>query len=205
MKQLLPALIVSSFLALPISPLFTPVYPVFAQESSPAPKVSERRIKLEEAKEKIASRAAQAKEKIGKFKDKRRANVASKINTQLPRINEQRTNQLSSSLDRMGEILSKLENRVAEAAANGKDTTDAQNAITDAKTAISTAQTSVDAQAEKEYGIVVSTEGKIGADAKSAVALLQSDLKSIRELVIGAKQSVASAISTSATTLGGNK
>lgn len=212
MKRIFPALIVSSLIAIPVSPLFSPVYPVFAVEPTRATiqqkvasKAAERVVKIEDRKEKIASKAATAREKIQLFKDKKRANVAEKINSQLPKINEQRTSHMSDLLARMSEILGKLEVRVAEAAQNGKDTSSAQNAITEAKTAIVAAQTAVDNQEIKEYGITVSTESKIGTDAKTAVSGLQSDLKTVRELVVTAKQAVGKAISTASSTLGGAK
>lgn len=212
MKQLLPAFIVSSLIALPLSPLFSPIYPVFAQEDKRvvvrekiATKTAERAIKLEAVKDKVASREAMAREKIQKFKDKKRANLAERINNQLPRINTQRTTHMSDLLAKMSAILSKLETRVAEAGKNGKDTSKAQNAITEAKTAIQTAQSAVDSQAAKEYGITVTTESKIAQDSKTAVSGLQGDLKSVRELVIAAKQSVAKAISTASSSLGGKQ
>lgn len=225
MRKLLPALIIASSLSVLISPLYTPVYPVFAEETTASKKEAVKSLtrehraavasktaevksrvhdRIEDKKEKAASRSALAKEKIQRFRDKKRAALAHKINERLPEINQKRTGIMSNHLEKLNEIISKLESKVNEAASSGKDTSAAQNAITEAKSAISAAESAVAEQSQKEYGITVTTETKISEDAKSARETLHTDLKSVHDLVVAARQSVAKAISTTVSTLGGH-
>lgn len=227
MKKPLPALIVLIVLGVLISPLYTPVYPVFAQDnttpvqklqrpSGPTNLVQAKRANQASVSatakpvvvkriEKVASKSGIAKDKIQKFRDKKRAETAQRVNTKLPEINKTRTDNMSANLVKMTEILAKLETRVAEASNNGKDITEAQNAITQAKADISAAQTAVTEQSQKDYGITVTTESKIAADAKTARDALFNDLKTTHDLVVTARQSLAEAISTASSTLGGQK
>lgn len=158
--------------------------------------------RLQERKERIASRAAALKEKLAKFKDKVKAERVERINTRLNQINDKRTDQMLKHLKNMSSILSRLESRVNQATQNGKGTSAATAVIASAKASIETAKTAVETQAENDYSIDVSSESTIREDSKSARDKLHSDLSSVRELVIAAKQAVANAIRTAATTLG---
>lgn len=136
-------------------------------------------------KENIESRKASMKERITSFKDKKKATAAAMINTNLNKINQNRTDQMSKHLERMTAILNKLENRVNE-----------RSAIAQARASIASASSAVEAQAEKDYTIQVTSESKVRADAQKQREALHSDLKAVRQLVIDAKQSVANAIRT---------
>lgn len=159
--------------------------------------------KIDTRKEEIASRTAALKAKLKTFKDKKKANLTEKINTNLNKINEKRTELLGKRLDEMSKIVSKLEARLNEAKTAGKDTSAAQAALDSAKSTWQDAKTSVDTQAQKSYTITVSDEGKIGQDAKATRDQLHNDLKETNQKVIDAKQAIAKAIETASSTLGG--
>jgi hypothetical protein len=161
--------------------------------------------KLQMRREEIASNTAQLRERLQKFKDKVKANLADKINTVLGQINQKQTSQMLKHLDRMSEILTRVENRATEASASGQNISSASAAIADAWEAIDNAKTSVNDQELKDYTINVGLEGTIRADAKKSRDALHQDLKDVRQLVIVAKQAVAKAIQTTALILGGNK
>lgn len=141
--------------------------------------------RVETVKEKMATREAALKAKLEKFKDKKKAEVVERANTNLNQINENQTSQMLKHLDKMSALLSKLESKVG-----------ASGAYSDAKTSIASASSAVKAQAEKDYTITVTSEGKVKTDAQTVRKQLHSDLKNVRAQVIAAKQAVANAIRT---------
>lgn len=152
------------------------------------------RQKLEQRKEIIASHEAQIRAKIQAFKDKQKAEIASRINTSLNKINQNQTDQMLSNLDKMSQLLDKLTDRVNSNSPDIKDHAAANQAIADARGAIDTARTAVQAQTSKDYTIIVTTEAKIRLDAQSKRDELHKDINAVRGLVIAAKQAVANAV-----------
>jgi len=141
------------------------------------------RQKLEERKLRIASHEAEIKLKIQTFKDKQKAEIASRVNTNLNRINQNQTDQMLKHLDKMSQLLDKLADRPA-----------ANQAIADARAAIDTARGAVQVQAQKDYTIAVTTETKIKLDAQAKRDQLQMDITAVRRQVIAAKQAVSNAV-----------
>lgn len=145
-------------------------------------------------KERTASGEAQLKEKLQKFRDKKKADIAERINTNLNEINQKRTEQILKHLDKMSSILDRLEARVREKAPDIKDATAARAAVASARGTIATAKAEAKMQAEKDYTIQVSTERRIKTDVKKTRDELHTDLTALRSLVTNAKQAVTNAI-----------
>lgn len=188
-------------------------YPVLAQEATSTTtrkdrleerkqKVEERmevrkekiEDRIEERKAKMATREAALKERLEKFKDKKKAEITERVSTNLNRINQKQTEQMLKHLDRMVTILGKLETRVNAGSADVKDVSAAKEAITEAKTAIDEAKAVVSAQAKKDYTVAVASESRVKSDVKKLRDMLHTDLKSVREAVVKAKQAVANSI-----------
>lgn len=159
--------------------------------------------KIEQTRIKIASREATFKEKIAQFKDKKKAQVAAKVNENLNLINEKRTQTMSNNLTKMTELLVKLQNRVNQASTAGKDVSAANLAINEAQASIDAAKEAVTTQSGQDYNVIVSSETKIGQDAKVTREKLMADLKSTQEKLITARQTISKAISTSVSSIGG--
>lgn len=171
----------------------------------PSDKVNERKDIIEAKRENIENKIAEMKEKIAsktaalhlrfqEFRDKKKAEIAERVNDNLNRINQNQTTQMKNHLDRMSVILDKLEARVNKAEPDIKDSAAAGKAITQARVAISIASAAVSDQALKDYTITVTTEGRIGLDAKTQRNKLHEDLITTRKLVIDAKQATIQAI-----------
>lgn len=169
-------------------------YPVLAQDATTPATTRKYRIETRKEKERIATKEAVLKAKLEKFKDKKRAEIADRVNTNLNRINQKQTEQMLKHLDRMSTILGKLEERVRKGTPDIKDVTLAKAAIASAKGSIAAATASVKLQAEKDYTIAVSSEGTVRKDAQKTRVQLHNDLKAVRVQVIGAKQAVSNAI-----------
>lgn len=102
---------------------------------------------------------------------------------------------MSESLSKMNNIITKLETLIVNAASAGQDTATAQASLDSAKAVISSAQASVEAQAGRDYGITVTSEATVKTDAKSTRDSLHTDLKSVHDQVVSARQELSKAIS----------
>lgn len=188
-----------------LSLLAVSAYPVLAVDSTGSAVKPPARNQIEARKEnivdktaamreKLASKAAALRLKLQTFKDKKKAEIADRVNINLNNINQKQTSQMQKHLDKMSAILDKLEARVENGKPDVKDPAAARVAIASARAVISSASAAVSTQAQKDYTITVTSEGRIGLDAKVQRDKLHTDLLAVRKMVVDAKQSVANAI-----------
>lgn len=183
-----------------LSLLLIAAYPVLAQDATRAgaakkEQVKERvEVRKETLKERIATREAALKAKLQVFKDKKKAEVADRLNSNLNKINQKQTGQMLKHLDKMSAILNKLEARVNKGTPDIKDPQVTKISIASAKTSIASATAAVKIQSEKDYTLQVSSESSVRKDAQKMRTELHTDLLAVRKLVIDAKQAVANAI-----------
>lgn len=187
-------------------------YTVIAKESTPSTTAKERlqertdakkekvearkeavAQKLESKKEKMATREAALKAKLDKFRDKKKAETADKVNVNLNQINQKQTEQMLKHLDKMSALLSKLETQKGSSVESST-----------ANAAIASASAAVKVQAAKDYTLTVTSESTVRKDAQKIRDALHTDLRNVRKLVIDAKQSVANAIRTARLEKGNN-
>lgn len=147
----------------------------------------------EEYKQARADAREEFKEKLADLKDERKKKIVEKLDTRFAAVNKKATDRLTETLTKLGEIVTKLQTKVAEEKSAGKDTTEAQTAITAAQTVISNAKTAVITQAGKTYTITISTEDKLRLDVGSTVSTMHADLRTVHKLVTEAKQAVVKA------------
>jgi len=145
-------------------------------------------------REKLASKEAALKLKLQTFRDQKKATAAARISTNLNQINQKQTTQMQKHLDTMTSILDRLETRVNQPTSDIKDPASAKAAIASVRETIATASAAVSAQAQKDYTIQVTSESRIGIDAKAQRDKLRTDILVLRKAVIDAKQAVANAI-----------
>lgn len=181
-------------------------YPVWAEDATSSTsrkstvqlKVDTRKelvqTRITDLKEKMASREAAMKARLDAFKDKRKAQIAERVNTNLNKINQNQTDQMLKFLSKATEILNKLENRVNQSTPDVKDPAIAKTAIADARAKIASAEAAVRAQAQNDYTITVTSETAIKKNAQAMREKLHSDLLGVRKVVIDAKQAVGNAI-----------
>lgn len=145
-------------------------------------------------KERAATKEAALKVRLETFKDRKKAEATDRLNQNLTSLNKKVTEQMLKYLDRMRAILTKLEARVNSAKPDVKDVSTAKEAIADAGAVINSATAAVSSQAEKDYTITVSSETKVKGDIQKVRVELHTDLKTIRQMVVDAKQALANAI-----------
>ena len=168
-------------------------------------------IAREEAKKAAETRRAELKDKIGKLRDEKKKQAATRLNEQLARLNAQWTDHFNNVLNRLSEILSKVELRADKAQANGKDVSAVRTAIQNAKNAIATARAAVETQAKKIYmpcilgvstfsNCTFASEKELGPAFKAARERLRKDLFELRD---GAMKSAREAVQNAHQTLKG--
>lgn len=188
MKKFLAAQLIAIFLL--VSPTFA-----LAIEKSVEARIASREAKQEQRmeirKEKIASREAVFKEKVQRFKDKKKAEAVTKINDKLNVLNKRRVEEMSKHVDKMSEILLKV-------TAKGDKT-----AVSQAQTAIDAAKAALQVQATQDYNITLTIESKVQQDARQVKQKLTDDLKATHQKVVEARQALAVAISSVSNANGG--
>jgi len=135
----------------------------------------------EEVKKTIEARQAELKDKISKLRDEKKKQIATRLDEQMARLNTQWTDHFNNVLNRLSEILGKIELRAAKAETNGKDVSAVKTAIQNAKNAITTARTAVETQAKKTYIATFSSETGLGAAFKAVREQLRKDLFGLRD------------------------
>lgn len=159
--------------------------------------VAKKRIETarEEAKKVVETRRAELKDKISKLRDGKKKQIATRLDEQLARLNAQWIDNFNNVLNRLSEVLGKVELRSSKAEMAGKDVTAVKTAIQNAKTAIETARTAVEFQAKKTYTATFGSESELGAAFKAIKEQLHSDLTSLRDGAMkGAREAVQNAL-----------
>lgn len=212
----IPAILIV-FLAL----LLTPVYPIYAQNQTISSNSAIRKqaplqpkplnIQRTEAtrsstlmtNSKISTREAQMKQRLARFKDQQKAQLAGNVTTNLNTINQNYTTAMLNHLNNLSQILVKLEARLIQSSA-GTDTTEAIAAIDTAKKNISDANGALNIQLQKDYTISATSEGTLKSDIMGSRMQLKNDLQGNKDLIMKARQSVLEAIQLVGRTFGGN-
>lgn len=171
-----------------------------ALQEKQASKVAEIKARVAEKQAEVKERREERREllvsKLKKVKDQRKATVVQRVDGNLVKINEQKTAQLSQHLEKMSEMLRKIESRLNQAAANGKNVSEAQVAIASASAAITKAEELVVAQSSKSYTISISSESALKSNVVTTRDSLHQDLQAVHQLVVEARHTLALALSS---------
>ncbi len=148
----------------------------------------------EEAKKADETRRSELKDKISKLRDEKKKQIATRLNEQLEHLSTQWTDHFSNVLNRLSEILSKVELRADKAQAAGKDVSAVRTAIANAKTMIGIARTAVETQAKKTYTATFSSDKELNTAFKNVKEQLRKDLFGLRDVTMkSAREAVQSA------------
>ncbi len=139
-------------------------------------------------------RQSELETRLTKFSDQQKAAIVQRVSENLNTINKNRVNAMTSQLETIEAILTRVKTKTAEEKANGTNVASIESAITQAETAIATAKTAVTTQAGKDYTITVTDEAKMRAEMKAKRDLLFNDLKAVHEKVKLAREKTRSAI-----------
>lgn len=139
----------------------------------------------EEAKEEFAKERVEFKMKLQEISDERKQEIVEKVDAHIAEMNERITGKLAEHLDRISEIIDRIEEKAGDLEG---DTKTVDDAITVARAAVETSQEAVSEQAGKEYIIELSEENNLGTDVKTAIKTFRTDMKATVETVKEARQ-----------------
>lgn len=205
MRKILPIILAAAV-------YLTPMYPVYAQPAVRPLKAATSGaafvppVMMQNAngisdqmlvrKEQMASKAAELRLKLQKFRDRNKAKKVENINDNLNRVNTNVTAEMQRNLAKMSEIVAKLKAWIAEQEAAGKDVSALKSALTDIETQWANANTAVTTQAGNDYIVAVNSETTVRDDAKNARNNLRDDLKTVHDKIVSIRQSLVSAFSS---------
>ncbi len=187
----------------------TPLYPIYAQttvaparpkpattSAKPKPLMERAENAIVRMEDKMATRAAELRAKLQKFRDKNKAGRVENINTNLTAVNKKSTDQMQAHLDRISGIVAKVKTWIAEQESAGKDMASAKAELAAIEGDWSAASNAVAAQAENDYTIVVNTEATVKTDAQATRNKLRTDLKTVHDQVVDIRQGLAGLFSS---------
>jgi len=147
------------------------------------------KIRLEKKSE-MAVKKAEFEEQLQTLKDETKKQIAEKISERLTTSNTNATNRMFEIIDKLNEIMLRIEAKVTDAKTNGIDTTVQEEGIQNAKSAIQGASDAITEQAAKEYIITVGDDTTLRNDVGTVVSQQKQDLRTTYELVRSARQAV---------------
>jgi chromosome segregation ATPase len=143
--------------------------------------------KIEAAKEEVKVKREQEKAalkiKLQAIKDEAKKATVQKLDDGMNKLNSNFVEKMTKSLSDFDTYLSRLADKASATSTVSRDLTVFNAAVESARIAIASARTAVEAQAKKTYNITVSTEVNLKADVSSVKNTLNSDLKSVKDLV----------------------
>ncbi len=148
----------------------------------------------EELKTRMATREALLKAKLKSFKDQQKAQVAERVSGNLNKLNIERINQMNQTLNKLSNVVGKLQKVATNSALKVKDPTVVQTGIDNAKGAINLAQDAVNIQAGRDYTLIATSEAKIKSDVQAKRDQLKLDIEATYQNIIIARKSVSDVI-----------
>lgn len=128
--------------------------------------------------------------KLSTIRDEKKKAIVQKMDQLISQLNARRTAIMLRHLEKIEEILGRVEMRTDTLAAEGKDVTTVRTAITKARDAIAAARTKVNAQSTKSYTINITTEANLGSAVSTARLALGRDLQAAHQSVVTARKAV---------------
>ncbi|KKQ75150.1 MAG: hypothetical protein US96_C0016G0004 [Candidatus Woesebacteria bacterium GW2011_GWB1_38_5b] len=160
--------------------------------------VRSKRLKaLEEAKkrhenalERVKDSRERFKERLEKIKDEHKHNVLENIDEKITEHNTRWVNHWNGVLDRLREVLVKIQTLTDRAEDTGKDVGAIKAKIAAANTAIESAQAAINMQASKTYVINISVESNLREDVEPVIQQFKLDVKTVLNSIKTARTAV---------------
>lgn len=145
---------------------------------------------------KISDQREKLEERLAKVRDMRKKEVIRRAAEELNRLNERWTKHLSNVVEQLRGVLRRIVTRTEKARAQGLNVEPVLTEIEQAEKAIKNAEEAIRAQAAKTHDITFVTEAELRKATQEARSALFSALRSIRDLVVAARDAVHQAAVT---------
>ncbi|MCL5017583.1 MAG: hypothetical protein M1155_02920 [Patescibacteria group bacterium] len=137
---------------------------------------------------------AQLKVQLQVIKDDQKKAVVERLDKNINDLNVRFTDQWSNVLVKLDAYLATTTTEASALSVNGKDISAVTAAVNNAQTAIAAAKSAVEAQAQKNYTITVVNEQTLKANVSDTRNSLNTDLRSVKDLMLAAQQAVINAM-----------
>jgi len=136
--------------------------------------------RLEERKESLEQKREEFRERVSEIRNEKKQEILEHLESQLNQINKRLVEQLLTKVERLEELLTKLEEASLNLKEEGGNTTEAEALIAAAKSSLETFETALLAQAEKTYTPTLTTEENFRTDVGEQHQALRNDLNLLR-------------------------
>jgi hypothetical protein len=157
------------------------------------------RAQVQQARQELQTKREEArtqlKAQLQVIKDDQKKAVVERLDQNINDLNAKFAEQWTNVLVKLDAYLATTTTQASAEAASGKDISAVTTAINSAQTAISAAKSAVEAQSQKNYTITVVSEQTLKANVSDTRNTLNTDLKSVRDLMLAAQQAVINAMS----------
>lgn len=133
------------------------------------------------------------KANLDKIKDQHKVLIVTDVNDRIASVSAERTETMHEALTTMTTILGAIQTQAETAKNAGKDTTQLDQAISTAQDTIATADASVTAEASKVYPITITSDTTLRQTVGTTVDQFKTDITSVYEQVVAARQAVLEA------------
>ncbi len=183
------------------------VVPAYAKENPSSEKQAlkmERKELLAEKKASDSALRADLKTNLLKIRDEKKKEIVEKLGEKVIKINSTRVDHFENILDKLKEILARIDSKSSDLKSSGKDTTELDAAIAKASADLDLASSIVSSQSAKTYTINISTSSALRRDTGKLISGMQSDLRTTMSIVNTAKKSVHTALMVLKRSFGGS-
>ena len=149
--------------------------------------------KRETAMEEFKEKREDFKEKMKGMKDQKKQQSIENIDKKISNLNTQHTDRLQIAIEKLTDILDRVQIKAETAKTDGSDTKTVDAAITEASTLIETATEALVTQAGKEYVIDITDEAKVRESVKKTFDQFKSDMSALHMKVKAAHEAVRKA------------
>ncbi|OGH33882.1 MAG: hypothetical protein A3J69_01150 [Candidatus Levybacteria bacterium RIFCSPHIGHO2_02_FULL_42_12] len=154
-------------------------------------RVSSLQEKRQEATENFKEKRLEFKNRLDAIQDAQKKQVAQRIDQKMGQLNATHTARMNNILESFDQLLGRFIEKAQNLQKEGVDALRVDEAISQAQHAIATAQFAVEAQAGKDYVIVIEGDETLKGDFKTKIAQLRQDLTVAKNLIIEAKKAIA--------------
>ncbi len=150
-------------------------------------------MKREDAKKQIEANRALLQQKLKNIKDERKKETVQTIDKRFEEINTDRLDHFSNVLDQIEKVMQNVESRTAKVASTGANVSLVNADIAAVKTAIVAARAAIVTQSGKTYPLTINQENTLRTDIGKTRQALATDLKSVQDKVLAAREALRKA------------
>lgn len=135
------------------------------------------------AREEAKNRQEEFRQRLQEIRDEQKARLAERLSENINRINQKWVDHWLKVLDRLSQVLAKMETRADKLDELGHDTEEARANIEAANEEIAQTQEALNDQAAKVYTVEFTDESNLGEGIRTTIEELRSDLSETRQAV----------------------